>query len=100
VVVTKFTGARGKSGSSDAHAEFIAEVHHLLDANNVVWQTGELGRVDLGGGGTVAAYIANLNVDVVDVGVPVLSMHAPYEVVAKLDVYMTYKSFVAFINAQ
>lgn len=98
VVVTKFTGARGKSGSSDAHAEFIAEVHHLLDANNVVWQTGELGRVDLGGGGTVAAYIANLNVDVVDVGVPVLSMHAPYEVVAKLDVYMTYKAFEAFIK--
>jgi aspartyl aminopeptidase len=69
-----------------------------LDANNVVWQTGELGRVDLGGGGTVAAYIANLNVDVVDVGVPVLSMHAPYEVVAKLDVYMTYKAFEAFIK--
>ncbi len=98
VVVTKFTGARGKSGSSDAHAEFIAEVHHLLDANKVVWQTGELGRVDLGGGGTVAAYIANLNVDVVDVGVPVLSMHAPYEVVAKLDIYMTYKAFEAFIK--
>ena len=69
-----------------------------LDKNNVVWQTGELGRVDLGGGGTVAAYIANLNVDVVDVGVPVLSMHAPYEVVSKMDVYMTYKAFATFIN--
>ena len=98
VVITKFTGARGKSGSSDANAEFIAGLHSKLDKNNVVWQTGELGRVDLGGGGTVAAYIANLNVDVVDVGVPVLSMHAPYEVVSKLDVYMTYKAFATFIR--
>ena len=98
VVITKFTGARGKSGSSDANAEFIAGLHSKLDKNNVVWQTGELGRVDLGGGGTVAAYIANLNVDVVDVGVPVLSMHAPYEVVSKMDVYMTYKAFSTFIK--
>lgn len=98
VVITKFTGARGKSGSSDANAEFIAEIHHLLDDCQVVWQTGELGRVDLGGGGTVAAYVANLNMDVVDVGVPVLSMHAPYELVSKLDVYMTYKAFEAFVS--
>ena len=98
VVITKFTGARGKSGSSDANAEFIAGLHSKLDKNNVVWQTGELGRVDLGGGGTVAAYIANLNVDVVDVGVPVLSMHAPYEVVSKMDVYMTYKAFKTFVQ--
>ena len=98
VVITKFTGARGKSGSSDANAEFIAGLHAKLDRNNVVWQTGELGRVDLGGGGTVAAYIANLNVDVVDVGVPVLSMHAPYELVSKLDVYMTYRAFKTFVQ--
>ena len=97
VCVTKFTGARGKSGTSDASAEFVGTIHHLLSKNNVVWQTGELGKVDAGGGGTVAAYIANLDIDTIDVGVPVLSMHAPYEVVAKLDVYMTYRAFCAFI---
>ncbi len=98
VVVTKFTGSRGKSGTSDASAEFVGRVRKLMDDNNVVWQTGELGKVDLGGGGTVAAYIANLNVDTIDVGVPVLCMHAPYEVVSKLDVYMTYKAFVSFLS--
>lgn len=97
VVVTKFTGARGKSGTSDASAEFVGEIRHLLDKNEIIWQTGELGKVDMGGGGTVAAYIANLNVDTIDVGVPVLSMHAPYETVSKIDVYMTYKAFSAFI---
>mgnify|MGYP000767672884 CR=1 FL=1 len=75
----------------------MGTIHHLLSKNNVVWQTGELGKVDAGGGGTVAAYIANLDIDTIDVGVPVLSMHAPYEVVAKLDVYMTYRAFCAFI---
>lgn len=98
VVVTKFTGSRGKSGTSDASAEFVGRVRKLMDDNNVVWQTGELGKVDLGGGGTVAAYIANLNVDTIDVGVPVLCMHAPYEIVSKLDVYMTYKAFVSFLS--
>ena len=98
VCVTKFTGARGKSGTSDASAEFVGKVRSLLDKNNVIWQTGELGKVDIGGGGTVAAYIANLNVDTIDVGVPVLSMHAPFETVSKLDVYMTYKAFEAFLN--
>lgn len=96
VCVTKFTGSRGKSGTSDASAEFVGEIRKLLDKNNVIWQTGELGRVDLGGGGTVAAYIANLNVDTIDVGVPVLCMHAPLEIVSKLDVYMTFKAFKAF----
>lgn len=96
VVLTKYTGARGKSGTSDASAEFVAFVRNLFDENGVVWQTGELGKVDGGGGGTVAKYIANLNVDVVDVGVPVLSMHAPFEVVSKLDVYMMYKAALAF----
>ncbi len=97
VCVTKFTGARGKSGTSDAAAEFVGTVRRVLDEQNVVWQTGELGKVDAGGGGTVAAFIANLDIDTIDVGVPVLSMHAPLEVVAKLDVYMTYRAFCAFI---
>ncbi len=96
VVVTKYTGARGKSGTSDASAEFTGRVRTLMNSNGVIWQTGELGKVDAGGGGTVAAYIANMNVDVIDVGVPVLSMHAPYEVVSKADVYMAYKAFRAF----
>lgn len=98
VVVTKFTGARGKSGTSDASAEFVGRVRALMENNNIIWQTGELGKVDLGGGGTVAAYIANLGMDVIDVGVPVLAMHAPYEIVAKTDVYMTYKAFCAFLG--
>ncbi len=98
VVVTKFTGARGKSGTSDASAEFVGRVRTLMENNNIIWQTGELGKVDLGGGGTVAAYLANMNMDVIDVGVPVLAMHAPYEVVAKTDVYMTYKAFSAFFE--
>lgn len=97
VCVTKFTGARGKSGTSDASAEFVGTVRRVLDQADVVWQTGELGKVDAGGGGTVAAYIANLDIDTIDVGVPVLSMHAPFEVVAKLDVYMTYRAFAAFM---
>ncbi len=97
VCVTKFTGARGKSGTSDASAEFTGRVRRLLDGENVIWQTGELGKVDMGGGGTVAAYIANLNVDTIDVGVPVLSMHAPYEIVSKLDVYMAYRAFAVFM---
>lgn len=96
VVVTKYTGARGKSGTSDASAEYVYYIRNMLDRNGVVWQTGELGKTDLGGGGTVAKYIAALNVETIDVGVPVLSMHAPFEVVSKLDVYMTYRAFCAF----
>ena len=68
-----------------------------MNKNNITWQTGELGKVDAGGGGTVAAYIANLNIDVIDVGVPVLCMHAPFEIVSKIDVFMTYKAFYAFL---
>lgn len=98
VCVTKFTGSRGKSGTSDASAEFVARIRNLLDSNDVIWQTGELGKVDLGGGGTVAQYIANLNIDVIDVGVPVLSMHAPFEVTSKIDTYMAYKAFKVFIE--
>ena len=82
-VVTKFTGSRGKSGSNEASAEFVGYVRKVFDEANVVWQTAELGKVDCGGGGTVAKFVAEMNIDVVDLGVPVVSMHAPYEVVAK-----------------
>ncbi len=98
VCVTKYTGSRGKSGTSDASAEFVSWVKTLLDNNNVLWQSGELGKVDAGGGGTVAMYVANLDVDTIDVGVPVLSMHAPYEMVSKIDVYMAYKAFLTFFT--
>lgn len=98
IVVTKYTGSRGKSGTSDANAEFVGKLRKLFDDNDVVWQIGELGKVDGGGGGTVAMYVAHLGVDVVDVGVPVLSMHAPFEQIAKLDVYMAYKAFCTFYN--
>ncbi len=94
----KFTGARGKSGSSDASAEFVGEVRAMFEKEGVVWQTAELGKVDAGGGGTVAKFIANLNIDTVDLGVPVISMHAPYEVVSKADVYSNYKAFLAFMK--
>lgn len=96
VVMTKYTGSGGKSGTSDATAEFVGYVRKIFDDAGVVWQTGELGKVDQGGGGTVAIYIAEKNIDVVDLGVPVLSMHAPYEVISKADLYMTYKAFSAF----
>lgn len=99
VCVTKYTGSRGKSGTSDASAEFVGEIRAILDKNKVIWQTGELGKVDIGGGGTVAKYIANLDVDTIDVGVPVMSMHAPFEITAKTDVYAAYKAFEAFINS-
>lgn len=95
-VVVKFTGSRGKGGSNDASAEYMGEIRKMLDDNGIIWQTAELGRIDLGGGGTVAAYIAELDVDTIDIGVPVLSMHAPYEVTSKIDVYETYRAFRAF----
>ena len=96
--ICKYTGARGKSGTSDASAEFVGFVRRILNENGVVWQLCELGKVDAGGGGTVAKYIANLNIETVDIGVPVISMHAPYEVVSKADVYSTYEAFSAFIK--
>lgn len=96
VVITKYTGSRGKSGTSDASAEYMGFVSKMLNDNNVVWQTGELGKVDAGGGGTVAKYIANMDVETVDLGVPVLSMHSPFEVISKLDLFMAYKAFMAF----
>lgn len=100
LVITKYTGSRGKGGSSDASAEFVGKVRRIFDENGVAWQTGELGKIDVGGGGTVAQYIANLNVDVVDCGVALLSMHSPFEVAAKADIYMAYKGYRAFYSAK
>ena len=94
--IMKFTGSRGKGGSNDASAELMGHFRRMLDEAGVIWQTAELGRVDLGGGGTVAAYIAELDVDTIDIGVPVLSMHAPFEVTSKIDIYETYRAFCAF----
>ena len=96
VLLSKYTGARGKSGSSDASAEFVGRVCRMLDDAGVVWQMGELGKVDQGGGGTVALFLAKKNIDTIDVGVPVLSMHAPWEIVSKYDVYMEHKAVEAF----
>lgn len=95
-VLTKYTGARGKSGSSDASAELMAKVIGMMEAEGVYWQAGELGAVDEGGGGTIAKYVASMNIDVVDLGVPIISMHSPFELASKLDVYHTYKAFLAF----
>lgn len=95
-VLTKYTGSRGKAGSSDASAEVMAKVIGIMEQEGVYWQIGELGAVDVGGGGTIAQYVAHMNVDVVDLGVPILSMHAPFELSSKLDVYNTYKAFLAF----
>ncbi len=96
VVLIKYTGSRGKSGTSDASSEYIAWLRTVMDSHNVTWQTGELGKIDIGGGGTVAKYIANMNINTVDLGVPVISMHAPYELISKADLYETYKAFYAF----
>ncbi len=100
VVLTKYTGARGKSGTNDASAEYIGWLRRVMDENEVVWQAGELGKVDIGGGGTVAKYIAKHNIDTVDLGVPVISMHAPYEIISKVDLYETYRAFLAFFRAE
>lgn len=95
-VFTKFTGSRGKSGTNDAAAEYIGWLRRLLSLDGVVWQAGELGKVDCGGGGTVAKYISKHNIETIDLGVPVISMHAPYEVIAKVDLYETYRAVRAF----
>lgn len=98
VAMSKYTGSGGKSSSNDASAEYVAYLRKVFKENNVVWQTAELGKTDAGGGGTVAKYIARLNIDTVDLGVPVLSMHAPYEAISKADVYSCYLAFKAFIK--
>ncbi len=97
-VITKYTGSGGKYSTSDATAEYMAKIRRLLDDKNVLWQTGELGKVDGGGGGTIAKFVANLNADVVDLGVPVLCMHAPFEIVSKIDVYETYRALYEFYH--
>ena len=96
--MSKFTGSRGKSGTSDASAEFVGRIRRVFATYGVNWQTAELGKVDGGGGGTVAMYIANMNIDTIDLGVPVISMHAPYELVSKADLYATYEAFAAFLK--
>ena len=93
----KYTGSRGKSGCNDAMPEYLAQIRQVLDENEVNWQTSELGRVDQGGGGTIAYILGNLNMSVVDAGVAVLNMHAPMEIVSKADVYEAYKGYTAFI---
>ncbi|MBE7047770.1 MAG: aminopeptidase [Ruminococcaceae bacterium] len=98
IVLTKYTGSRGKSGTSDANAEFMYGIRRCFDEHNVFWQAGELGKVDAGGGGTIAQYVANLDIEVVDCGVPLLSMHAPFEVASKLDIYMAYRAYSSFLN--
>ena len=95
-VFTKFTGSRGKSSTNDANAEFIGKLRAMLARDGVVWQAGELGKVDCGGGGTVAKYISKHNIETIDLGVPVISMHAPYEVISKVDIYETYRALRAF----
>ena len=95
----KYTGARGKSSTNDASAEFVGKVRKIFKENGVTFQTSELGKIDLGGGGTVAKFISYLNIDTVDIGVPVISMHAPYEVISKADLYSTYEAFCAFCKA-
>ena len=97
--ICKFTGARGKSGSNDASSEVVGFVRKVFSDNKVIWQMAELGKVDQGGGGTIAQYMADRNIDTIDAGVPVLSMHAPYEVVSKLDCYETYKGVLALYNS-
>ena len=94
--LNKYTGARGKSGASDANAEFVAEVRNIFEKNNIKYQISELGKVDVGGGGTIAYILANKGMDVIDCGVPVLSMHSPYEVTSKFDIYEAYKGYMAF----
>jgi aspartyl aminopeptidase len=98
IVLMKYTGARGKSGSSDANAEFMGEVRKLFNDNGILWQAGELGKVDKGGGGTIAQFMANMGMDVIDCGVAVLSMHSPFEVTSKADIYMAYKAYRAFME--
>lgn len=97
-VLTKYTGSGGKAQTSDASAEFVAKVERIMDNNNVVWQTGELGKADEGGGGTVAKFVARYDITVVDIGVAVLSMHAPYETISKLDLYMMYKAIISYFR--
>lgn len=99
IVLQKYTGARGKAGGSDANPEFIGFLRKLFNDNNIIWQTGELGKVDQGGGGTIAMYVANLGVEVIDCGVALLSMHSPYEVTSKIDIFINYNANKVFYKS-
>ena len=98
IVFNKYTGSRGKSGCNDANPEFIAELRRIMDEEDVMFQTAELGRVDQGGGGTIAYILANYNMEVIDAGIAVQNMHAPWEIVSKADVYEAYRAYVAFLK--
>lgn len=98
ISISKYTGSRGKYGASDANAEFCAKVQAIFDSNKVLWQFGVLGKVDKGGGGTIAHYAAKYGMDVLDCGVPVLSMHSPFEVISKADLFMAYRGYLAFLK--
>ncbi len=98
IVLTKYTGSGGKYHASDANAEFVSQIRRLFNSQRIAWQAGELGKVDQGGGGTIAQYLANLGMDVLDCGVALLSMHAPLEIVSKVDLYMAYKAYKAFFS--
>jgi aspartyl aminopeptidase len=98
LVINKYTGARGKSGSNDASAEYMAEIRKIFDSNDVSWQTAELGKVDQGGGGTIAYILGNYDMKVIDSGVAVLSMHSPWEIISKVDLYEAYKGYMAFLK--
>jgi len=99
VTFNKFTGSRGKGGSNDCNAEFVAMVRRICEDAGVCWQTAELGAVDVGGGGTIAYICANYGMNVIDAGLPVLSMHAPWELISKVDLWQEYKCYCAFIKA-
>jgi aspartyl aminopeptidase len=99
VVMSKYTGHGGKYSANDASAEYVAEIRALLDKAKIPWQTGELGKVDKGGGGTVAKYFSRLGMDVIDLGAPVLSMHSPYEVTSKVDLYSSYLAYHTFLTS-
>ena len=95
-VLVKYTGSRGKYSTNDTSAEFIGWLRGIMAKDDVIWQTGELGKVDCGGGGTVAKYISKHNIDTIDLGVPMIAMHAPFEAITKVDLYETYRAVCAF----
>ncbi|HAV92723.1 TPA: aminopeptidase, partial [candidate division WOR-3 bacterium] len=99
VVITKYTGSAGKHGANDANAEFVFKIRDIFNKAGVAWQIAELGRVDAGGGGTIAAYLADHGINVIDCGPALLGMHSPFEIVSKADLYETYKAYRAFFEA-
>ena len=98
LVLTKYTGSRGKAGASDANAEFCFRVQSLMNSNKIPWQFGELGKVDKGGGGTIALHAAKYGIEVLDCGIAILSMHSPFEVISKIDLYTAFKAYAAFLR--